>query len=305
MKRSKYFEHLIAIQQNPDAARAAQAKIDAQRLADVQRALQIRPACLPVTHNLPAAQNLPTPVLTDELSYPVIITGAVTDGENKSADIYIERENNQPFVRYGNDTNKKLSLDAFAGKAEETGAVQGIVNFEPEILLDESKSITLALYNNSGAPETVNTVFVGNRIYKTNSAEAQMSSDTLRNVQENIRARPVPAPRFAVVPIVFENGVATGSTPKAGEPLMIYGFRSTVSRALVNFGFDAENLFAKRSFPIWALASERNNARRLYNLLNSPLFISKGEQLTFLFKNTIDGVNFAGDGQLELLMRTV
>ncbi len=86
---------------------------------------------------------------------------------------------------------------------------------------------------------------------------------------------------------------------------MILGFRSTVTNAAVNFGYNGDDNFAKRKFPIWALASEKNNANRHYNLLNSPLFIPTRQQLAFSFKNTINGVNFADNGQLEILLRPV
>jgi len=305
MKRSKYYEHLIARMQNPDESRARQAQIDAQRLADVVKALQIRPAYLPVTHLLPAgSQNLPIPIPTDEVTYPIIVTGAITDGQDKRADFYIQREGD-PIFRVGEKNAARLSLDAFAGKAQETGALQGIVQFEPPMPLAETDSITLQVYNDTNGEDIVNTCFVGNRIYTPNSDESRLSAETRANVLENIAKRPVPFPRYAVIPVKFVNGKAVGETPKADEPLFIVGFRATFQHATVQFGFDDEASFSRRPIPIWALASERANTQHLFNYLNSELFVARRRQLTFTFRNSINGLLEAGDGQLEILMRTV
>ena len=116
MKRSNSFQHLISLLQFPEQAANNQAQVDKQRMAAVEMALLLRPHFLPVTHNLPAtAQNLPIPESTDDdLNYPIVVTGAITDATEKKADFYIERDNAKPLVRSIN--NAHLSFDAFSGK---------------------------------------------------------------------------------------------------------------------------------------------------------------------------------------------
>jgi hypothetical protein len=304
MKRSNNFQHLVSLLQFPEQAKVNQEQVNKARLFAVERALTLRPHFLPVTHDLPAvAQNLPIPASTDDdLNYPVIITGAITDSTGKQADFFIERDNSKPIIRTVN--NSRLSLEAFAGKNKDNAGFEGVLHFAEPFTLNASQSITLQIYNDTIAAAQVNTVFLGNRVYKPSNAEAQLSEETRRDVLENINKRPTPMNRFAVCPVIFAaDGTATVETPKADEPLLILGFRSTFTNALVNFG-NGTDFFCKKHFPLWALASEKDNGNRLFNHLNSPIFLGKRQQLLFSFKNRINDL-LADNGQLEILMRTV
>lgn len=304
MKRSSNFQHLVSLLQFPEQAANNQQQIDKQRMAAIEKSLLLRPHFLPVTHNLPAvAQNLPIPESTDDdLNYPIIVTGAITDATGKKADFFIERDNAKPLVRSIN--NAHLSFDAFSGKNREAQGFEGVLHFPEPFLLNASQSITLQIYNETNDAVQINTVFVGNRVFKTTNFEAQMSNDTRADVLENIKLRPTPQSRYMVLPVGFDGGGnAIVETPKADEPLMILGFRSTFTNALVNFG-NGTDFVCKKHFPIWALASEESNTVRLFNLLNSPLFLPRRQQLLFSFRNKINDL-VAENGNLEILLRTV
>ena len=191
--------------------------------------------------------------------------------------------------------------------AERTGEAQGfegVLHFPEPFLLNASQSITLQIYNDTDQASQVNTVFVGNRVYKPSNFEAQMSAETRADVLDNIKQRPTRKSRYMVLPVEFDtNGNCLIETPKADEPLMILGFRSTFTNALVNFG-SGTDFFCKKHFPIWALASEPDNTNRLFNLLNSPLFLPRRQQLLFSFRNKINDLE-AENGNLEILLRTV
>lgn len=302
------FNHLVSILQYPESAAAKQAEYDRTRLHAVELALRQRPHFLPVKHTLPStAQNMPIAAYTDELNHDVIITGAVTDGEDRNIKFYRDREA-KPFIRYGDAENAKLSLDAIAGHSVATAGVAGVQRFPAPFILPRRDVLTVEMYQETspGTQEIVYTVFTGFRVYTPNHAEAQMPEEVKRRVQASIKERAAPEMRFAVCPVAFDGtGNATTETPRTEEPLLVLGFRSTFTDALINFGFDGELSFAKDKFPIWALTNESNNARNNFNMLLSPIFLPPNEQLLFALKSTIDGSLFATNGNIEVLMKTV
>jgi hypothetical protein len=302
------FNHLVSVLQYPASAAAKQAEYDRLRLHAVESAARQRPHFLPVKHTLPSvAQNLPIPAYTDELNHDVIITGAITDGEDRNIKFYRDREA-KPLIRYGDQSNPKLSIDAIAGHSVASAGVSGVQRFPAPFILQRKEIMTVEMYQESspGQEEIVYTVFNGYRIYTPQHAEAQLPDDVLRRVKSGIKERAVPESRYAVCPVNFDStGQAVSETPKTEEPLLILGFRSTFTDALVNFGFDGELSFSKSAFPIWALANEATNNRNNFNMLMTPVFLAPNEQLLFSLKNTIDSVVFATNGQIEVLMKTV
>jgi hypothetical protein len=301
------FDHLKNLLANPQNGDALQRTYNAKRMANAEFALLSRPHFLPVIHTLPAApETMPVAETTEQLNHPVIVFGAITDGEDRKARFARDREA-RAIVRYGSQS-VKLSLDALAGHSVASAGLPGVYRFPEPFLLDTNDVLTLEIYQETtpGVEEQVATVFCGERVYRANSAEATMEPRVRASVLDAISRRPAPEPRELVCPVAFDaDGFATAETPRADEPLMILGFRSTFTDALINFGFDGDTSFARSRFPIWALCSEPNNGRQLYQMLKSPLFLPANQQLQFSLKNTIDGNLIATDGNIEVLARTV
>lgn len=302
------FDHLKNILQYPADAARLQAAFDARRLADVEKACRARPHFVPITHTLPAAVTS-TPVVesSDALNHDVIIHGAITDGEDRNIRFYRDVES-QSIVRYGDRSNQKLSLNAIAGHSVASAGLPGVFRYPEPFLLRQDTFLTLEMYQetNPGATETVATVFCGERVYTAGSDEGKLSGNFRESVLEHIRRRPAPETRYAMFSVAFAaDGTADGETPKASEPQLILGFRTTFTDALVNLGFDSDNSFSKAKFPIWALCSEADNGRGLFQMLKSPLPVPANQQLLFSFKNTIDGSLMATNGNIEIISRTV
>lgn len=308
------FEHLTQRLQNP-ANTASQTAFDVKRMADVERALRTRPQFLPLTHTLPAAiQDAPIEERTEPVRFPTIVHGGITDGEDRNVRLYRDTES-RPIVRYGQNSGTRLSLDALFGHSVASGDYHGVRNFPEPFLLDTEDSLTLAVYQETAVADIVSTVLCGERVLSAASSEAMLSQRQREEVRAHIGKRPAPEPRYLSFPVVFgADGLATAETPKADEPLLITGFRSQFTDAVLNFGFDDDHSFAPTRFPIWALCAELENARHLFQRLRTPLFVPKGQQLFFNLKNTIDSVLFAlhpvtasatAVGNIEIEARTV
>ena len=304
----KTFDHLTQRLIYPATANVSQAAFDKQRLKAVEDALLLRPHYLPVQHLLPAtAQAAPISEVTDDLRFDVVVTGIVTDAENRTARLYKNRET-QSTINYGNQPNLKLSMDAIAGHNVATAGFAGVQDLEQPFYLSEAEYLTLEIYQETspGAEERVTTCFNGYRTYTRAHAEAQMSPDVRRAVERAIRSRIAPEVNYDVIKVEFDGaGNAYCETPKLDEPSLILGFRSSFSDAMVSLGFSINFNFSRRPFPIWALANEANNSRGVWNRLKSPLFVPPREQLGFVLSNTINGSVFASNGTIEVLRQTV
>ena len=301
------FEHLIAGLFDPNVSAANQATFNVRRLQTVKDSLRLRPQYLPVQIAMPAAvQNLPISATTNELKFDCVITGVISDGENKQVNIRRDNETGTPFVSVGTEAGARLSLDAIAGKTLETGGLQGIQPLPP-FLLRAGEGITADVYKPiaTADAEIVSIVFVGYRVYSQALAVESFNRRIEELVKYHIERRTTPEPRFAVCPVNFANGAATAETPKVSEPRLIYGFRSTVRNALINVGFDRENAFSRDYFPIWALASEAGVNSENYRLLKSPIFIEPNQQIYFSLLDSINGAVRAENGNIEAIETTV
>jgi hypothetical protein len=304
----KSFEHLLSILQNPNTAGVAQGDFDRQRLSDVEAIARTRPHWILIQHTLPAAaQTMPIQEQTEPLNHDVVIHGAITDGESRNIRFYRDREA-RPIVRYGKEVNTKLSLDAIAGHSVATAGLPGMEEFPEPFLIRAQGLLTVEMYQETtpGATELVNTVFCGTRVFRPNNAEAEISPTLRKTIQDHIKLRPAPEPRFAICKVTFDaDGNALTETPKTEEPLICLGFRSTFTDALINLGFDSDNSFSKTKFPIWALANEPNNGKHIFLPLKRALFIPPNQQLLMSLANSIDGTLNATDGNIEVLLRSV
>lgn len=303
------YEHLRESLLRPRDAAVLQARFDKKRFNDVVRAKQSRPHFLYVSHDLPAAiSGSPIQSFTEELNHDVILHGAITDGESRNIRFLNGREP-VSLVNYGREANLKLSLDAIAGHSVASAGYAGVSRFPEPFLLRASEILNVECYQETAVADLVSTVFCGERIYPANAAEAMLTESEKRTIEQFIKKRPAPETRYGLFPVVFDaDGNATGETPKVNEPRLILGFRSTFTDALVNLGFDSDNAFSKQKFPLWALAAEPNNARGVFQMLKSPLYVGTNQQLLFSFKNQINDVApgpFATNGNIEVLMRTV
>lgn len=308
---SQSYEHLKSILRSPEQAAVAQATYDRKRLADVENSKRVRPHFLPIQLTLPAAAaTLPVTGSTEVLNHDVIVHGAITDAEDRNGRFYRDVEAN-PLVRYGQGNGLKLSIDAIAGHNVASAGLPGVYRYPEPFLLKRNQLLTLEMFQETspGVTQVVSTVFTGERVFRANSVEASLADDERKEIQKFISRRPAPEPRYGVMLVDFDaTGAASAETPKADEPLLILGFRSpnsSMSDSMVNFGFDGDNSFAKSRFPMWALISEADNGRQLYQMLKTPIYVPAQQQLLFNFFNTIDGVNFAADGNIEYLARSV
>lgn len=305
------FDHLVAILQRPELAAALQGDYDERRLKAFKDALRFRPQFCYISNLLPvAAQTTPIQGESSSLNYNTVLTGAITDGEDRRIGFFFDDpDESEPLIKFGNRSDVRLSLDAIAGHNVASAGVAGIVDFTYPFPLMQHKTIGLNVYQDTtpGALELVSTVFLGCRVYSPSAQEALLSPDDEAAVLRYIKARPSPQMRWGIIPVAFDaDGNATGETPKTDEPYTILGFkgRPTVpandfSNVLVNLGFDGGNSFSKEPFPLWALASEATNAQKQYEPLIAPIPVTPQEQLLFTFKNSIDQVNISDNGQLE------
>lgn len=302
---SKALNHLIEKLRFPQLANVNQAAYNKKRLENVIEAKQSRPEFLPLQNVLPASiQTLPVSAQTETLEHDVIVFGGITDGESRRANIYIQRKD-RSLVDLGDEANAQLSLDALVGKSVASAGYAGIAKFLSPFILRERKTITLEIYQDTAIADTVSTVFTGLRIFTPQHAEGQLSAEQTKEVLETINLYDCPQNRYMVCPVVFDvNGTARAETPRKDEPVLIYGFRTTFTDAKINLGLSSSNSFARESFPIWALANEPNNANGLFTRLVQPIYVPRNKQLYFTLENTIDGVNFATDGQIEILAKT-
>jgi hypothetical protein len=308
MKTDQAFQHLIDSLQNPQNSAANQTEFNKLRLADVKNAIRLRPQYLPIQIAFPAAvQNLPLTERTDELKFDCIITGAMSDGENKRINLRRNTEAPINFVAVGKEAGAQISLDAVAGQSLETAGFSGIQALQPFLLrAGESLSVDISKPIATADAEIVSLVFTGYRVFTKNYVTDFFNDRIAAAVQHAIESRPTLEPRFAVCPVVFNaDGKALAERPKTAEPRLIYGFRSTVANALVNIGFDEETAFSRNAFPIWALATEAGVNAENYRMLKSPIFLEPQQQIYFSLINSINGLVRATDGQIEILESTV
>lgn len=306
MQPQRGFEHLVDKLNNPNLAQQNQAKYNEERFQNVLESLRVRPVFLPVQISMPAAvQSLPLSGYTTELKYPVIITGAITDGEQKKISFGFNNEYTKPFVST-NQNATQLSLDAIAGKSLQSAGRNGIQEFEP-FLLPANETLTVDVYKPvaTAGVEVVTICFVGYRVYTENFVLENLTEKIKTNVREEINKRLTPQQRFDACAVTFSNNRAVAETTKVDEPRLIYGFRTTFSDALVTLGFDNNEAFSKDYFPIWALAAEAGNNPDNYRYFKRPIFLAAGEQLYFAFKDSINGTVIAVNGQIEIIETTV
>ncbi|HEX8636638.1 MAG TPA: hypothetical protein VF692_01145 [Pyrinomonadaceae bacterium] len=307
MKTLDSYEHLIGIAQNPATAKVQQDEIDRQRFERVLRANRMRPQYLAVKHDLPGVpQSTAYSKDTDELKHDCVVWAAMTDGENRRAKILRDRDQGAlPIVRLGNEGGINLTLEAIAGESVTTTAHPLPQKFPNPYSLRAGQVLTLDLFQETNVPATVNTVFLGTRPLRSNADDAMLSSGDIENVRKEIAARRSPETKFSVAKVVFDGGEAVANSPKSEEPLLVLGFRATFGDAMINFGFDTDSQFAKKMFPIWALAPKKQTAKGMFLRLREEIFIPPQQQLVFSLRNTINGVNFAENGQIEILLSTV
>lgn len=294
--------------QYPNAVAQTQAEYDRRRLAAVENALLYRPTFLPTFHTLPAAaQAAPIVEITDDQKYPVVVTGAITDGEQRNVRFYKERSP-RSLINFGSTANLKLSLDAIAGHSVASAGYAGVKDYDEPFYLNEGQYLTLEVFQETspGATEQVATCFNGFRCFTPDHAEAQLSPDTRAKVLQSIAGRPAPETKYALCAVAFgADGNATADLPESDEPMMILGHRATFSDALVSIGFSREFTFSKQAFPIWALCAEKTNANKIWEYLPTPLFVPPREQLRYVLSNSIDGSVIATDGNIEVLLQTM
>lgn len=306
MQTTEAFEHLVRKLNKPTLAIKDQQDFNEIRLQNVIEALTVKPVFLPVQIQMPAAvQTLPISGYTTELKYPVVITGAITDGENKKISFGFNLENTKPFVST-NATATKLTLEAIAGKSLQSAGRNGIQEFQP-FLLQANDTLKVDVYK----PEATNDIemvticFVGYRVFSDAFINEVFTPEIEAKVRKEIQLRVTPQQRFDACAVEFSDNVATANTTKVDEPRLVYGFRTTVSDAMLVVGFDNNEPFSKDYFPIWAIAAEAGNNPDNYRFLKRPIFLAPGERLYFYLKDSINGTVFAGDGQIELFETTV
>lgn len=304
MKLDSY-EHLIGIAQGAPTARLKQDDFNRLRLERVVRANQMRPQFLPITHDLPGVASSTTyEESTDELLHDAIIWGAMTDGLDRKA-MFLKNRDALPLIRTGREPGANLTLEAIAGKSAATEAQPEPIVFPNPYDLKAGEVLTLGLFQETEVAAKINTVLLGTRALRANADDAMLSANTLETVRREIAARPAPETKYSMAKVTFADGTAYAETPKTEEPLLVLGFRATFRDAMINFGFDTDSQFAKRAFPIWALASDKKAYAGMFLMLREQLFIAPQGQLRFTLKNTIDNVRFAVNGQIELLLSTV
>jgi hypothetical protein len=302
--KSSALNHLIDLERFPGQTASSQAAYDRKRMQDIETSKLSRPHFLPVQIALPGAvQTLPLSAQTEDLNHNVVIFGGISDAEARKGSFY-RRRNEEAFVDAGEEAGVRLSIDALGGKSVAAAGTPGVQRFVTPFRLIEHDTLTVEVYQETNVADVVSFVFNGIRVFTPQHADGQLSQAERSQVQQAIARYASPQPRFLVAPVTFNGGKATTQTPKHDEPLLIYGFRSTFTDAMVNFGLSSSDSFSNSSFPIWALCAEPNNGQMLFQHLMFPIFVPARQQLYFRLENTIDGTNFATDGQIEMLAAT-
>jgi hypothetical protein len=302
--KSSALNHLIDRLRFPATAATSQAAYDRLRLTDVENAKLTRPEFIQIQNALPGTnQTLPISEQSEALDHDVILTGGITDAEDRQGNFYVKRTDDA-YTIVGDEANVRLSIDALLGKSVATAGLAGVQDLISPILLEERQTITLQVYDDPAVADTVTTVFKGLRVFSPTQADGQLTGAERDEVNTAIAKYSSPQPRFITVPVTFASNEASAQTPKLDEPVLVHGFRSTFTNALINFGLSSADSFSTDPFAIWALCAEQNNARMLYQPLKFPMFIPSKKRLYFELFDSIDGVTFATDGQLELFATT-
>jgi hypothetical protein len=305
------FNNIADIIFDPTLNRTAQLAYNDQRLAAVKRAVQFRPDFLTVQIPMPAeVQALPATRPTSRVVDNVIISGAITDGENKKINFKRDRENADRFVASEGGSNAQISLEAIAGNSSESKGVSQIQEFYPFIMRKNDR-LSISVYKPvaTQASDRVTVCFTGNTLISKARVDEFLTPEMLRMILSEIDLRVAPEDRYASCPVKFTGAgaakTARTNTPKFDEPRLITGFRTTVKHAMMNISFKKEGNFALENFPIWALAAEAGNTTETWRMLKVPIFLEPEQQLFFDLVNSIDGTTYAEDGDIEVRAPTV
>lgn len=317
LRANEALNHLVDLIQDPAKGRAAQLEVNKRRRQEIERYVQFRPQYLPMQHILPAvASSVPITATTDEgLQYDTIVTGAITNGENRNVKLYYNTDLEYRLFKFGNTPNLKQTLDSIAGHDVNTAGFPGVLNWPYPMGLPENVPLYMEMYQESspGAEQSVWTVFNGLRVYPTNAAETFLSGTAGSLVDRMIEQTPTPGVRWAVAKVEFNaQGQATAYSPRyINEVYSVLGFRVTNaalgSYGLVNVAFDGDfnASFGTQPFPMFAMAAEPGNTQKVFEPLPVPLFIPPKRQLVFNIANAIDDSgNVAQDGNIEMLIVT-
>lgn len=287
LRFQKSFDHLVDLIQDPPKGTAAQDQVNADRMAQIEYYLQFRPQFLPLVNKLPAAAStVPVPEFTYQgLQYPTIITGAITDGQDRNVQLYYGTDIDYKLFKFGNDGDLKLSLDAIAGHNLNTAGFPGVKNWPLPMTLPSNIPLLMSMYQDEspGYEFWVNTTFNGLRVYPKNSAESLLVGGAREIVQNYIQRTGTPTVRWAVLKVEFDAaGQAIAKTPRyTNEVYSILGFRSTFTNAMVNLAFDGEfnAAWSTGPMPLWALAAEPGNPEKVFEPLPIPVFVPPNRQI--------------------------
>lgn len=289
------FDHLVDLIQDPPTGVAAQARINADRLKQIEYQLQFRPQFLPLVNTLPAAATtVPVPEFTYQgLTYDTIVTGAITDGEDRNIQFYYGTDVEYKLFKFGNDGDLKLSLDAIAGHNVNTAGYAGVKNWPLPMTLPANIPLLMSMYQDAspGYEFNVNTTFNGVRVYPKNSAESFLTGDARELVTNYINRTGTPTVRWATLKVEFDAaGQAIAKTPRyTNEVYSILGWRSTFTNAMVNLAFDGEfnAAWGTEKFPLWALAAEPGNPQKMWEMLPVPVFVPPKRQVVLSLSDHI------------------
>jgi hypothetical protein len=163
----------------------------------------------------------------------------------------------------------------------------------------------------TGSQVIVGVCFVGQRVYETNAAEANLSQTQKKLVAHYIDARPAPEIRFLKTSFSFDSGAAGGKvndvqTPECNEPLLIRGVQTNLQHSTIRMKIEGEAEWMPGPVPVWGLGSHTSNTLENYVWFERPFFLPAKARLYMDLVNTFDGTNNDGaSGQITFIGETM
>lgn len=311
----EWFTHIIDSRRFPNKTseiKARQEKVNAGRLARVEKAMYRMPVYIPLKWVLPAIAPISpiTATTNNKINFDVLIVGAISDCPNRQ--IRFKSSNNEINPSYlGKDVATNLVVGDIAGTTMQysNDAQIGIFEYTSPFILYPNNQLTIEMYKDTTDNEEIsNLVFVGYRIFSEKFTFTNFQEDEIKEIKGFISQREIPRQKWLKHEIKFDaEGFASDVlTPDIDEPLIIRGIRTDLKHSVIQrIKFQNHLDWLTEDTPIWAIASEtRGNGN--YHYFKQPLYLPRKSAIQIDLKNTIDGTSYIdGDGSITWLCETV
>lgn len=278
--QKRWLDHAIDNRFDPATAAQTQKELNAYRRKRVLDALKTRPMLLPLEFNMNAAgQVSPYRDTTPRLDYDVLVTGVKSD--NQTRDIIISNTaTGSSLTRIGDESSLYLRADEIAGQIPGNGGQTGICYLTTPLLIQAGNRVTVEMFktDTTADAEDANIVLIGVRVYPRMFGSAVADGDR-ELIDQAIRLREIPQPRFAKVTFDFDSAVQGGearniNTPTFEEPILVRGVRTSLRYSLIEIGVRGEPTWTHEATPCWAIAGEDEGGHENYIWFSKPVYLA-------------------------------